>query len=621
MTTAADVVVRSGGEARTVVLDELLGPDEIEECERTANAWIKSLRHVTVDGVPFRDRFTVRGDSLWWFAELYLHKERVVVRVLRSIAAFERLAREAPGAAWLVAGRDPVVRHVAALVAGRHRVAWEPEGTAEPLRPRQRLRAAAFTASALADRLRRRGPSLPNRATVAAFLHAAFFDSATGDETYTGPVLRELKGHLPDDGLQIVGLGPRTSFRVRSMRDRLRELREPEPAGLPFTPVEAFAGWRSLAESRRVWRERHAMLAALQKSDELRAAAHFQGYDVWPVLAPEFEGIVLLQFPWSARAMDEAAAALDRLKPSVAFTYAEAGGWGRALVLEARRRGIPIVALQHGFIYRHWLNYLHEPDEMQPSPVNPADRGFPAPTRTLVFDRFTAEHLTRDGRFTPSSLTVVGSPRLDALRAASGGDAGRERTRSRVGVQPGSGWDRLVVVASKYLQIASVYPDLLRAVAALPRARLVIKPHPAEGPDPYVRAAAGIAEVLVAGRDLALAELLTAADLLVTVNSTAAIEAIAFDVPALVVALPNNLSPLVDAGALAGAPDRRRIGELVEALLYDREMRERLAEARRAFAAAYGIAADGQAARRAAEAVLTFVSAPAGRAAASGQLR
>ena len=41
-------------------------------------------------------------------------------------------------------------------------------------------------------------------------------------------------------------------------------------------------------------------------------------------------------------------------------TYAEAGGWGRALVLEARRRGIASVGLQHGFIYRHWLNYRHE---------------------------------------------------------------------------------------------------------------------------------------------------------------------------------------------------------------------------------------------------------------------
>ena len=76
--------------------------------------------------------------------------------------------------------------------------------------------------------------------------------------------------------------------------------------------------------------------------------------------------------------MDEAGAALDALDPAAALTYAEAGGWGRAIVLECRRRGIPSAGLQHGFIYRHWLNYLHEPDEMIPDPDHAGGRGFPA---------------------------------------------------------------------------------------------------------------------------------------------------------------------------------------------------------------------------------------------------
>ena len=100
------------------------------------------------------------------------------------------------------------------------------------------------------------------------------------------------------------------------------------------------------------------------------------GIDLWELVAPELDGIADLQFPWSARAMDEAGAALDRLAPGAVVTYAEAGGWGRALTLEARRRAIPVIALQHGFIYRHWLNYRHEADEMIASPANSADRGF-----------------------------------------------------------------------------------------------------------------------------------------------------------------------------------------------------------------------------------------------------
>jgi hypothetical protein len=40
-------------------------------------------RVTRVDGQTFRDRFTCRGDRSG-FAELYLHKQRVIVEVLRA---------------------------------------------------------------------------------------------------------------------------------------------------------------------------------------------------------------------------------------------------------------------------------------------------------------------------------------------------------------------------------------------------------------------------------------------------------------------------------------------------------------------------------------------------------
>ena len=50
-----------------------------------------------------------------------------------------------------------------------------------------------------------------------------------------------------------------------------------------------------------------------------------------------------------------------------------------------------------------------------------------------------------------------------------------------------------------------------------------------------------------------LAPLLAASRGVVTVNSTVALDAGVAGIPALVIGLPNNLSPFVDAGALAGA--------------------------------------------------------------------
>jgi len=418
-------------------------------------------------------------------------------------------------------------------------------------------------------------------------------------------VIRALQARLPADAIGIVGLGPRTNFRVRRWRDRMREFADPAASGLAAVPVTAYSGWQALAASRAVWAARESTYESLAASQDLRERAAIDGYDLWPLVLEQLRGIADLQFPWSARAMDEAGAALDALAPRSVVTYAEAGGWGRALMLEARRRGIATIALQHGFIYRHWLNYLHEADEMRPSQANPDDHGFPRPDRTLLFDAFTRDHLEREGGFPHDSLYVTGSPRLDTIVASARAtdDGARAALRTALGAE---GSTPIAVVVAKFTQLGAAFEALVDAAREMPDARVVVKPHPAEGAEPYVAASQGVPNVVVAPAGVELGALLSVASALVTANSTAAIEAIPLGVPALVVALPNNLSPFVDAGVMAGAGTPAAVLPALKALLYDREMRQRLAGAQRAFAERYGLEADGGAADRAADAIVAL---------------
>jgi UDP-N-acetylglucosamine 2-epimerase len=311
-------------------------------------------------------------------------------------------------------------------------------------------------------------------------------------------------------------------------------------------------------------------------------------------------GIALLQFPWSARAMDEAGAALDALQPSAALTYAEAGGWGRALALESRRRGIPMAGLQHGFIYRHWLNYQHEPDELE---ARGADAGFPAPDRTLVFDGWAARHLERAGHLPRAGVVVTGSAQLDALsaRIAAIDAEARARTRASLGVAPDG---RLVVLAAKFTELGDAFRALVAAVNDRPGIRLVVKTHPAETPAPYRREAEGLDNVTIAGADSDLATLIAAADGVVTRNSTVAIDAMALGMPALVIGLPSNLSPFVDAGVMLGARTGADVGRGLDALLYDLDARRALIDAAQRFRDEHRMHTDGRAAERAADAIL-----------------
>ncbi len=118
------IIVNTGDGERRVDLWSYLDAEAIERAERDANTWIKSLRHVPVDGAPLRDRFLHRGDSLWWFAELYLHKRRVVVAILRTLYALESLAaRERPLTMGLAEG-TAMTRYLARQFAARRQIAW-----------------------------------------------------------------------------------------------------------------------------------------------------------------------------------------------------------------------------------------------------------------------------------------------------------------------------------------------------------------------------------------------------------------------------------------------------------------------------------------------------------------
>jgi hypothetical protein len=602
------LIVDSGTGPRRVQLRDYLDATLETTSAASEYGWIKALRQLEVDGVPLRRRFTLRGDSLWWFAELYLHKQQVVLGLFRTVAALERLIERERPVEMQVPGTHRLLRGLAPQLARRHGIRYRGAGGFGGSRMRlvrMDLRARGLALAASASRARST-PScpLPESTRIASFVHRAFWRSGGVEgsaESYIGPVLEAIE-QRPQVSVTYVGVGPPENFRARRwwhalVRDR---------AKAAAIPIESLAPLATLRDSRRVWNARHAFRRALWSSPALRQHALIAGFDCWPVIREELAGIALLQWPWSARAMDEAGAALDVLQPAVALTYAEAGGWGRALMLEARRRQIPTAGLQHGFIYGSWLNYLHEPDEMRPDEENAADGGFPYPTKTLVFDQYARMHLEERGGFPARALCVTGNPRLDALvrTAAALSDADLAAARDAAG----AGATRaLVLFVAKYGQARHVLGALADAVGAMPGVQLAIKTHPAETPDLYAAVADGHWNVRVLPAAAPLPALLRASRAMVTVNSSLALDAAALGVPTLVIGLPNNLSPFVEAGIMAGAAGRE-IGPQLHRILYDEGFRQQIERARDAYLARFEIGSDGRAAARSADAILALIS-------------
>ena len=110
----------------------------------------------------------------------------------------------------------------------------------------------------------------------------------------------------------------------------------------------------------------------------------------------------------------------------------------------------------------------------------------------------------------------------------------------------------------------------------------MIKPHPAETPDVYASAVSGMPNVTILPASAPLPALLAAAQAIVTVNSTVAVDALSLGVPSLVIGLPNNLTPFFDAGLMAGGGTPEEIRAGLARVLYDQEFRSRTERSRTA---------------------------------------
>lgn len=166
---------------------------------------------------------------------------------------------------------------------------------------------------------------------------------------------------------------------------------------------------------------------------------------------------------------------------------------------------------------------------------------------------------------------------------------------------------KLAVLTAKFSEVRDVLPTLVDAVRDRPHIHLAIKAHPAEIGDVYTPFVDGLSNIAVVPADADLARLLSAADVVVTRNSTVAVDGLVLGVPALVLGLPNNLSPFVEAGVMLGA-DQTSVGESLERLLYDQDVRARLRTAAAAFVERYGLRASGTAAAQSAAVILKMGS-------------
>ena len=613
---AAGEALQNGGITH-LAAKRLLTPADREAADEAAIAWTRRVgKQPVLEGKSFRELYSWEGVSLWWFAELYLHHSTGSPRRVRLIEAFERiLEKTRPDEVEAVGLTREEALLLSRTCTARGVLFQDAPGAAPRATRARRLESrwheAKTLLAALKSGLARGSPAqAPGRKRRVVFLsHAAFWRERSGQggpEEYEHYFDRLIPAAAESGDLEpvVVAVGPRAAFRRRGGRERVGEWLSFGEHDAPYLHINRFVSWHSVRAVLAAGRRMRKALRELRALPALRECFSHRGVRFFDLAAADLAGTLLLQIPWAVRSYEDMSKALRELRPAVVCLYAESSGWGRAAVAACRARGVPSVGIQHGILYPTYYSYRHESDE--------AD--CPRPDKTAVFGEAARRFLIEAGRYAPESLVVTGSSKFDELLLASR-TWDRARIRAELGVSPD---ERLIAVASRFRgirethqSIGSAFPALLRAVERLERARLLIKPHPAESTDGYARVlqelGASRARLLDSRQDLM--RLLFAADLLVTVESLSAVEALVLGKPVVVLNMPTNLQEMVDAGAALGVPEGQDPGAALLKALEDAETRERLATARRAYLNDVASGVDG----RATERLLELLRATAGR--------
>lgn len=138
-------------------------------------------------------------------------------------------------------------------------------------------------------------------------------------------------------------------------------------------------------------------------------------------------------------------------------------------------------------------------------------------------------------------------------------------------------------------------------------AQLIIKVHPREGADPYKKIAnMDPGNIVVVKNEIELYNLLNASYAMITVLSTTGLEALIFEKPLIIVNFFGDSDPInyVTKGVAIGVNRKEDLTSAIVDVLYNEEVCQKLAKARKNFVYEYSYIQDGKASERVANTII-----------------
>jgi len=363
-----------------------------------------------------------------------------------------------------------------------------------------------------------------------------------------------------------------------------KRLHQPDIVHIPF---EAFWSLSATVVERQLRRRMAKLWIELERDDVFAKRLNYRGLHLLKALRTDIEELFKHEIPRAAVNLLTAEKMIEKENPCLIILQNEYGRWERTVIAAAKSKGVPTLAIQHGTIGPAHIGYYHKADEE----AGKAE-AFPIPDMTVVFGEYARKVLIETCNYPPERVVALGNHQYDYVPSFLSrlSTESRNRTCRELGLDPAR---RIVLVATGALQSRYGYPDhdrlLLDAIYSAkllrPELQLVVKLHPKEDGalQQMMALERGLDDVVVIRGHVA--KLLWASDVLVTIHSAIAMEAIALRKPVITVNLTGvpDLYPYAQSGAAVGVYRQEDLLAVLNAVFEDPQTIDRLDEGRRRF--------------------------------------
>lgn len=305
----------------------------------------------------------------------------------------------------------------------------------------------------------------------------------------------------------------------------------------------------------------------------------YRGIKIWDIIKDNITYFFDAGFNTLAFSTAYFQGVINTVKPDILIVGDDRATAVRSHVLVAKKMRIPVLEIQHGML----------------TPTAPMDTPLSSKIAVggenykKVFMKFEAKK---------EQIVVTGWPKFDTHVKSKESLTEKHKNAADILFATGSG--DIKITLDTIEAIGSFIEDSTHF-------RLIVKPHPAENTKIYNHIAKKYKNVILHKSSEDISSLVASTDILVTVSSTVAIEAALLDKPVICINTANEESMYVSSGIAIEVKKLEEVIPAIKDVLYNEEVRKKLAEARKKFVYEHAHIQDGKASKRVADLIIQMI--------------